>query len=252
MDIHGKVAVVSGGGSGLGRATALRLAKAGARVAVWDANGAAAEEVAGRIDGLALTVDVTSAEQVEAAQRQTLDEFGATHIVVACAGIAPAAKVVSRGVAAPLEGFRKVLEVNLLGTFNVVRVAAAAMLANEPEAGERGVVVMTASGAAFDGQVGQAGYSASKAGVAGMTLPLARDLAGKGIRVNAIAPGLFDTAMVAGFTQAVRDSLASQALEPPRLGNPDEYAGLVEHIVDNPYLNAECIRLDAGMRMSSR
>lgn len=252
MELHGKVAVVSGGGSGLGRATAVRLAESGAKVAVWDANGAAAEDTARSIDGLALTVDVTSSEQVEAAQQRTVDQFGATHIVVACAGIAPAAKVVSRGAAAPLDGFRRVLEVNLLGTFNVVRVAAAAMLTNEPENGERGVVVMTSSGAAYDGQVGQAGYSASKAGVAGMTLPLARDLAGKGIRVNSIAPGLFDTAMVAGFSPAVQDSLASQALEPARLGDPGEYAALVEHIVLNAYLNAECIRLDAGMRMSSR
>lgn len=252
MDLRGKVVVVSGGGSGLGRATAVRMAAAGARVSVWDAHRAAAQETGRLTNGVALTVDVTSAEQVEAAQRRTVDEFGGIHVAVACAGIAPAAKVVSRGAPASLEGFRSVLDVNLLGTFNVVRVAAAAMLANEPDAGERGVIVMTASGAAFDGQVGQAGYSASKAGVVGMTLPLARDLAGKGVRVNTIAPGMFGTAMVAGFSQAIQDSLVEMALEPRRPGDPGEYAALVEHIVSNAYLNAECIRLDAGMRMSSR
>lgn len=252
MELAGKVAVISGGGSGLGRATAMRLAKSGVKVSVWDANGDAAQETARAAGGLAFAVDVTSAEQVQDAQDRTVAELGGTHIAVACAGIAPAAKVVSRGLPASLDSFRTVLEVNLVGTFNVIRVAAAAMLAGEPEAGERGVIVMTSSGAAYDGQVGQAGYSASKAGVMGMTLPLARDLAGKGIRVNAIAPGLFGTAMTAGMTQQVQDSLVEMILEPARRGDPDEFAALVEHIVTNRYLNAECIRLDAGMRMWSR
>ncbi len=252
MELAGKVAVISGGGSGLGRATALRLAKAGAKVVLWDANGEAAEDTAQATGGAAFMVDVTSAEQVEEALAGVVQNFGTVHVAVACAGIAPAEKVVSRGLPAALDGFRGVLEVNLLGTFNVVRVAAAAMLANEPESGERGAIIMTSSGAAFDGQVGQAGYSASKAGVAGMTLPLARDLAGKGVRVNSIAPGLFGTAMVAGMPKKVQDSLVEMILEPRRVGDPDEYASLVEHIIVNRYLNAECIRLDAGMRMWSR
>ncbi|MET0456965.1 MAG: SDR family NAD(P)-dependent oxidoreductase [Mycobacterium sp.] len=270
MDLKDKTAIVTGGGSGLGRATALRLADGGARVAVWDANAEAAAATANAIGGLALTVDVTSAEQAESALDRVVDEFGAVHLAVACAGIAPAAKVVSRGVAASLDGFRRTIEVNLVGTFNVVRVAVAAMLDNPGgersdggnpggersdggnPGGERGVVVLTASGAAYDGQVGQSGYSASKAGVIGMLLPLARDLAGKGIRVNAIAPGMFGTAMVAGMTDKVQDSLLEMILEPRRMGAPDEFAALVEHIVANPYLNAECIRLDAGMRMTPR
>lgn len=255
MNFAGSTAVVSGGASGLGRATACRIAAERANVAILDRSYEAAQAVAAEIGdaALALEVDVTDGAATEAAISTALHRFGAVHVAVCCAGIAPADRVVSRAGPASLDVFRNVVDVNLVGTFNVLRLAAAAMLANEPDAcGERGVLITTASGAAFDGQIGQAAYAASKAGVAGMTLPLARDLAGKGIRVNTIAPGLFATPLVAGMSDDVRESLLDMIPEPRRMGDPAEFADLVVHIVSNKYLNAETIRLDAAMRMTAR
>ena len=255
MNFAGLTAVVSGGASGLGRATARRIAAERANVAILDRSHEAAQLVAAEIGdaALALGVDVTDAAATEAAVGTAIHRFGPLHVAVCCAGIAPAERLVSRGGPASLDVFRNVVDVNLVGTFNVLRLAAAAMLANEPDAcGERGVLITTASGAAFDGQIGQAAYAASKAGVAGMTLPLARDLAGKGIRVNTIAPGLFATPLVAGMSDEVRESLLDMIPEPRRMGDPDEFADLVVHIVSNKYLNAETIRLDAAMRMTAR
>lgn len=253
MRIEGKVALVAGGGSGLGRAVCFDLAAAGARVAVLDRDGAAAGAVAVALpDGLAAEADVTDARSAQAAITRVLDSFGAVHIAVNTAGIATPGKIVSRGEPADLAAFRRVIEVNLIGTFNIARLAVAAMLGNDPDDGERGVVVNTASGAAYDGQAGQAGYSASKAGVVGMTLPIARDLAGKGIRINTIAPGLFDTPMAAGLPEQVRAGLIATVQEPPRLGRPEEFAQLVRSIVANPYLNGECIRLDGATRPPPR
>jgi NAD(P)-dependent dehydrogenase (short-subunit alcohol dehydrogenase family) len=256
MQIERRVAVVTGAGSGLGRATAELLSSRGAAVALLDTDKARLEEVTASLPSeraLALGVDVTDGLAAENAADEIVDRLGAIHINVNCAGIAPAAKVVSRGKPAELELFAKTLSVNLTGTFNINRVTIAAMLANEPDVnGECGVVVNTASDAAFDGQMGQAAYSASKAGVVGMTLPLARDLAGKGVRVNCIAPGLFATSMVSGMREDVQERLIDMILEPKRMGRPEEFASLVEHIISNPYLNAECIRIDAGQRMLPR
>jgi len=260
MQVDGRVAVVTGAGSGLGRATVEHLASRGAAVVLVDANKDALDEaivqLATLVDAdrlLALDFDVTDASAAENAADQVVDRLGAVHFNINCAGIAPAAKVVSRRGPANLDLFAKTLAVNLTGTFNLNRVAIAAMLNNDPdENDERGVVVNTASDAAFDGQMGQAAYSASKAGVVGMTLPLARDMAGKGIRVNCIAPGLFATSMVNGMAADIQKRLVDMILEPKRMGRPEEFASLVEHIVTNPYLNAECIRLDAGQRMLPR
>jgi 3-hydroxyacyl-CoA dehydrogenase/3-hydroxy-2-methylbutyryl-CoA dehydrogenase len=253
MKMEGNVAVVAGGASGLGRAVCEQLAERGARIAVLDRDMEAARALAARLGkAVAFEVDVTDAGSVEHAIDATLEHFGAVHVNVNTAGIAGGAKIVSGGAPASLEAFEWVISVNLVGTFNVMRVAVAAMLRNEPQDGERGVVVNTASAAAFDGQVGQAAYSASKAGVIGMALPIARDLAGTGVRVNTIAPGLFETPMVDGLPDKVRERLRSYVLEPARLGRPQEFAALVAHIVENPYLNAECIRLDAATRLNAR
>lgn len=253
MELEGKVAVVAGGASGLGRAVCEQLAERGARIAVLDRDAQAAQAVAARIgEALAFEVDVTDARSIEDAIGATLERFGAVHVNVNTAGIPDGVKVVSRGEPGSLETFERVIAVNLVGTFNVMRVAIAAMLRNEPQDGERGVVINTASAAAFEGQVGQAAYSASKAGVVGMALPVARDLVGTGVRVNTIAPGLFDTPMKDGLPDRIVEQLRSVLLEPPRVGRPQEFAALVAHIVENPYLNAECIRLDAATRLSAR
>jgi NAD(P)-dependent dehydrogenase (short-subunit alcohol dehydrogenase family) len=255
MRLGTSVAIVTGAGSGLGLATARRVVEAGGRVGLLDRDAELVEKAQAELGerAVAVSADVTSAAEVAAAVDRVVDDFGAVHICVNCAGIAPAAKVVSGGQPAPLDGFERVVAINLVGTFNVTRLAAAAMLRNEPDdGGERGVIVNTASDAAFDGQVGQAAYSASKAGVVGMTLPLARDLAGKGVRVNTIAPGMFETSMIAVLPAQVRDRLIDMVLEPPRMGDPAEFAQLVEHLVANRYLNAETIRLDAGQRMTPR
>ncbi|RBM22271.1 3-hydroxyacyl-CoA dehydrogenase [Prauserella sp. PE36] len=253
MELTNKVALVAGAASGLGRAVCADLAKAGAMVAVMDRDEPGVRAVAEALPrGLAVPADITDATAVEEAVERVCAEFGAVHINVNTAGVVDAAKVVSKGKPASLQEFQRVVDINLCGTFNVMRVAIAAMLRNEPENGERGVVINTSSGAAFEGQPGQAAYSASKAGLIGLALPVAREVAGKGIRINTIAPGLFDTPMSASLPKAVRDGLTAEIPEPRRLGRPEEFADLVHSIIGNGYLNAECIRLDAAVRMSYR
>ena len=254
MDIARHAAVVAGGGSGLGAATARRLAGAGARVAVLDRDEAAANAVAAEIGGLGLACDVSEAAGVESAIARARDAHGPARICVSCAGIADAQRIVGREGPAPLDGFRTVVEVNLIGTFNVMRVCAADMAGLDPvnETGERGVMIATASVAAYEGQVGQTAYAASKAGVAGMTLPLARDLASFGVRVMTIAPGLMETPMLAGLPREVRDRLSSSVPFPRRFGDPEEFADLVRHIIGNAMLNGSVIRLDGAIRMQPK
>lgn len=254
MQIAGNAALVTGAGSGLGAATARFLAERGARVALLDRDLDAARAQAEAIGALALACDVIDAEQAEQAVAAARAEHGAAGILVNCAGIAPAARVVGRDGPMPLEDFDKVIRVNLLGTFNLLRLAAAGMTTREPEedSGERGVIVNTASVSAYEGQIGQAAYSASKAGVVGMTLPIARELARFGVRVMTIAPGLMSTPMLHGMREEVQKSLGAQAPFPARLGRPEEYAALVAHIIDNPMLNGETIRLDGAIRMQPK
>jgi NAD(P)-dependent dehydrogenase (short-subunit alcohol dehydrogenase family) len=254
MRIDGAAAIVFGGASGLGEATARRLAAEGAEVVVADLAAERARALAGEIGARAAECDITDAGSVTAAVQMA---SGAAprglRICVVCAGLGTPAKLVGRDGPTPLETFAKVIEVNLLGTINALRLAAAAMEAGEPEeGGERGVCVNTASIAAFDGQIGQIAYAASKGGVVGLTLPAARELASSGVRVVTIAPGLFDTPMLAGLPQPARDSLSAGVPFPPRLGDPSEYADLVAHIVANPMLNGVVIRLDGALRMSPR
>ncbi|GAB6875491.1 3-hydroxyacyl-CoA dehydrogenase [Thermaerobacter litoralis] len=255
MEVKGATFLVTGGGSGLGAATAELLAEAGANVIIADVNPAAGEAVAGRLGGRGRFVptDVTDPGSVQQAVQAALEGFGGLHGAVNCAGVAIAEKVLGRDGPHDLDRFRRVIEVNLVGTFNVIRLAAAAMAQAEPnEEGERGVIVNTASVAAFDGQIGQPAYSASKGGVAAMTLPIARELARYGIRVVTIAPGIFDTPMMAGLPEPARKSLEQQVPFPSRLGRPREYAMLVRHIIENPMLNGETIRLDGALRMGPR
>ena len=254
MQIDGKAALVTGGGSGLGAATARMLVARGARVALLDMDLDAARAQAQSIGALAIACDVSDAAQAEQAVAAARAEHGAAAILVNCAGIAPAGRVVGRDGPMPLENFVKVIQVNLVGTFNLVRLAATDMSTREPEedSGERGVIVNTASVSAFEGQIGQAAYSASKAGVAGMTLPIARELARFGVRVMTIAPGLMGTPMLHGMPEAVQESLGAQVPFPARLGRPEEYASLVAHIVDNAMLNGEVIRLDGAIRMQPK
>lgn len=247
--------IVTGGGSGLGAATVRRLAARGARIMIVDVNGDQANQLAQELGPLATCAgaDVADEAQVAQAIAGTRRRFGALHGVINCAGIAPAERVLGKSGPHRLDAFNHTLQVNLTGTFNVIRLAAQAMQENAPGPdGERGVIVNTASVAAFDGQIGQAAYSASKAGVAGMTLPIARELARFGIRVMTIAPGLFETPMMAGFSQEIQASLAAQVPFPQRLGKPDEFALLVEHIIVNRMLNGEVIRLDGALRMGPR
>jgi NAD(P)-dependent dehydrogenase (short-subunit alcohol dehydrogenase family) len=253
MDISGSVAVVTGGASGLGLATARRLVAAGGQVVVLDLGSERAEQAVAELGPAAVlaATDVTSEADVTAAL-DLATRRGPVRIAVNCAGIGTAGRVIGRAGVLPLADFAKVVQVNLIGTFNVIRLAAEQMVGTEIVDGERGVIVNTASVAAFDGQIGQAAYAASKGGVVGMTLPIARDLADKRIRVMTIAPGLFETPMLAGLPQEAKDSLGAQVPHPARLGNPDEYAALVEHIVANPMLNGEVIRLDGAIRMSPR
>lgn len=255
MDAKGKGFVITGGGSGLGEATARRLAAAGANVVIADINKEAGEKVAADLGDQARFVecDVTNEEQVQTAVDTAKNELGGIYGAVNCAGVGAAVRTTSKGTPYPMDMFKFVVDVNLNGTFNVIRLAATAMADNEPnDEGERGVIVNTASVAAFDGQIGQAAYSASKAGVVGMTLPIARDLSRMGIRVVTIAPGLFDTPMLAALPDEAKKSLGAQVPFPPRLGTPEEYALLAEQIVVNPMLNGETIRLDGAIRMAPK
>ena len=246
MQLDGTGALVAGGASGLGEATARELRASGARVAIADLNEERGEALAGELGATFTKADVTAEEQVQAA----VESAGELRFAVSCAGIGWAERTVRKDGPAALQPFEAVVRVNLIGTFNVLRIAAAAMAGNEPdEGGERGAVVMTASIAAFDGQIGQAAYSASKGGVVGLTLPAARDLARLGIRVCTIAPGLFDTPLLAGLPDEARQALGAQVPHPPRLGRPEEYAELACHIAENPMLNGETIRLDGALRM---
>lgn len=251
MKIEGAAALVTGGGSGLGAATARVLAEHGAKVTLLDVNLEGAEAVARDIGGQALKCDVTS-EDAAAVIDKAAEKHGVARILINCAGIAPAARTVGRDGPHSLDAFSRVIGVNLIGTFNMARLAAARMTKLEPVGEERGVIVSTASVAAFEGQVGQAAYAASKAGVAGMTLPLARDLAQHAIRVMTIAPGIFWTPMLAGMPEEVQKSLGAQVPFPSRLGQPEEYAALALHIVQNTMLNGETIRLDGAIRMQPR
>ena len=253
MNPQGHAALVTGGGSGLGRATAERLAALGAKVAILDINGDAARAAAGKIGGLGIECDVTSADGMVAAIAQARAQHGAARILINCAGIGPARRIVGRSGPHPLDEFAKVINVNLIGTFNAMRLAAADMQNLEPlEDGERGIIVSTASVAAYEGQIGQAAYSASKGGIVALTLPAARELARHGIRVVAIAPGIFSTPMLQGLPQNVRDSLAASIPFPNRLGRPEEYAALVLHLCQNTMINGEVIRLDGALRMAPR
>ncbi|MCX7630093.1 MAG: SDR family NAD(P)-dependent oxidoreductase [Geminicoccaceae bacterium] len=253
MRIEGSGAIVTGGGSGLGAATAEALAGRGARVAIVDRDAASAEAVAARIGGRAFALDVADAAAAEALFPEILAALGELRLLVNCAGIAPAARIVGRDGPMPLSAFEQVVRVNLLGTFNMLRLAALAMSRLEPrEEGERGVIVNTASVAAYEGQIGQAAYAASKGGVASLTLPAARELAAHGIRVVAIAPGLFATPLLLGMPQKVQESLAASVPFPPRFGRPEEFASLVLEIVGNPMLNGCVLRLDGALRMAAR
>jgi NAD(P)-dependent dehydrogenase (short-subunit alcohol dehydrogenase family) len=254
MTLDGTSAIVTGAASGLGAATARRLADLGAHVVVCDLVDTRGPRVAVELGnrGHFSATDVRSEEQVADAVALAAG-MAPLRVAVCCAGVAPAARIVGRGGPHPLELFRDVVDINLVGTFNTLRLAAEAMSENLPDAdGTRGVVVMTASVAAYEGQIGQAAYAASKGGVAALTLTAARDLASRGVRVMSVAPGPMQTPMVAGFSEDVQDVLAAQAVHPKRLGRPEEFAALVEHIFANPMLNGEVIRLDGGLRMAAR
>jgi len=263
MELKNKVAVVTGGSSGLGNATVLKLVSEGVSVAVFDVNQQAGEKVVAQLrsdfgsdcdsdKAIYCNVDVRSDDSVQAAIDQVIDKWGAIHICVNCAGIAPAKRVLNReGQPIPLEDFQNVININLTGTFNVSRLVAAAMAKNQPsgEANERGVIVNTASVAGCEGQVGQAAYAASKGAILALNLPMARDLAPLGIRVNAIAPGTMGTPMLLGMPEKVQESLVADIQFPKRLGLPSEYADLCTHIIENAYINGETIRLDGALRM---
>jgi NAD(P)-dependent dehydrogenase (short-subunit alcohol dehydrogenase family) len=256
MNIEGIGAIVTGGGSGLGAATARALASRGADVGILDLGTSKGAEVASELGGKArfLEADVTDEEQVQGAVDEACAAFGGVRALVNCAGIGSASRTVGKEDRPfPLAVFRRTIEVNLIGTFNVIRLGAARMVANEPDSeGERGAIVNTASIAAFDGQIGQAAYSASKGGIVGMTLPIARDLARSGIRVCTIAPGLFDTPLLMGLPKPAREALGASIPFPSRLGQPPEFAALACQILENPMLNGEVIRLDGALRMAPK
>ncbi|MCR9191557.1 MAG: SDR family oxidoreductase [Gammaproteobacteria bacterium] len=244
MDILDQTAVVTGGNSGMGKATVQALTQRGIRVMVWDKNIESGQEHA-------VACDVSSEQEVEQALQKTIDVIGVPRILVNCAGIAPARRMVNKKGVMPLADFKHVIDTNLVGSFNVMRVVVAAMSQIDPmgDAQERGVIINTASVAAFEGQIGQTAYAASKGGVVAMTLPAARELSGVGIRVNTIAPGLIATPMLLGMPQEVQDSLVATTIFPKRLGRPEEYASLVVHLVENTMINGEVIRLDGAVRM---
>lgn len=253
MNAEGQIAIVTGAGSGLGEATARSLAAKGARVAIFDVGMERAQAVAADIAGIAVKCDVSDADSGIAAMAEVQQKLGTARILVNCAGIAIGVKTIGKEGPHPLDQYRRVIEINLVGTFNMIRLFADAAAKLEPlHGGERGVIVNTASVAAYDGQVGQAAYSASKGGVVGMTLPVARDLARSGIRVCTIAPGIFRTPMMAAMPQDVQDSLGAAVPFPSRLGEPSEYAALALHIVGNQMLNGETIRLDGAIRMAPK
>lgn len=249
MQINGQAAIVTGGASGMGAETARHLAKLGAKVTVLDMNEAAVKQVAEEIGGLGLLCDVSSAESAEKAVAEARAAHGPARIAVNCAGVAPAKRIVGRDGPMALDDFRKVIEVNLIGTFNMLRLAAADMGTLDPlESGERGVIVNTASVAAYEGQIGQAAYASSKGGIVALTICAARDLARSAVRVMTIAPGLIGTPMLLNMPQEVQDSLAATVPFPKRFGQPSEYARLVQHILENEMLNGEVIRLDGAIR----
>ena len=254
MDVKGCAAIVTGGGSGMGAETGRFLAAAGAKVALLDVNLDGAKQVAGEIGGLALECNVADAASAQAAIAKARETHGPARICINCAGIAPAKRIVGRDGPMPLEDFTRVIDVNLVGTFNIMRLAAADMQTLDPvtESDERGVIICTASIAAFEGQIGQAAYSASKGGVVSLTLQAAREFASKGIRVVTIVPGLIATPMLLSMPKEVQESLAQQPPFPKRFGRPDEYAKLAMHIIDNEMINGDCIRLDGAIRMQPK
>ena len=246
-------AIVTGGASGLGAATAEALGRKGAKVALWDMNTEKGEALAAKLGGIFCHADVANEESVTQAVEKTIAAHGAPRILINCAGIAIGEKTIGKNGAHRLESFQKVININLIGTFNCIRLVAAEMEKNEPgQDGDRGVIINTASVAAFDGQIGQAAYTASKAGVSGMTLPIARDLMSVGIRVNTIAPGIFLTPMMMGMDDKVKDALSAMVPFPKRMGMPEEYASLAMEICRNAYMNGETIRLDGAIRMQPR
>ena len=253
MDLNGHSAIITGGASGLGGATAEALAAAGAKVALWDLNAEKGEALAAKLGGVFCETNVASEESVAAAIGKSIDAIGTPRVLVNCAGIATGEKTIGKNGPHILDNYKRVLDINLTGTFNCIRLVAAEIEKLDPlEDGERGVIINTASVAAFEGQIGQAAYSASKGGVVGMTLPIARDLMNMGIRVNTIAPGIFWTPMMAGMDQKVQDALAAMVPFPKRLGKPEEYASLAMEICRNVMINGTVIRLDGAIRMQPR
>lgn len=252
MEIKNCTAIVTGGASGMGAATARKLSQQGAKVAIFDVNLESAQKIADELQGFAVTCDVTNADSVATALSLVEKKYGPARICINCAGIVHSRRMINKEGPMPLQDFHKVLEINLFGTFNVMRLAAAAMipLSVIAPSQERGIIINTASIAAFEGQIGQTAYSASKGGIVAMTLPAARELARFGIRVMTIAPGLVDTPMFAKIPPEARASLAATVPFPKRLANPDEYAFLAQHIIENPMLNGEIIRLDGALRMA--
>jgi NAD(P)-dependent dehydrogenase (short-subunit alcohol dehydrogenase family) len=253
MEIRGHAAIVTGGGSGLGGATARMLAGAGAKVAIFDLNQQAAAEVAADIKGLAVPCDVADSASTEAAFAKATAAHGPARILINCAGIGTAKRIVGKEGPMPLADYERIIRVNLIGTFNAMRLAAAAMSTLDPLTdGERGVIVSTASVAAFEGQIGQAAYASSKGGVVSLVMPAAREFAQFGVRVNAIAPGIFLTPMLMGLTPQAQESLAASLPFPKKLGDPAQFAALVRHLIENSYINGEVIRIDAALRMAPR